>query len=246
MYGLLIAVFAIALTACGGDEESKDKAKEADNQKAGDKTEQAEKMKEMKKKLEEQQVKEDKVVALVNDSKIKGTEYNRFLERYQMQFQQMGQDPTSKESAKQMKDQIIKSLIDYEIVIQEADKKGYEASSEEVDKQFGDFKKQFKDDKKYQEALKQYDLTEEELKKEIAESIKYTTYVEKEIQVDEVTDQQAKDYYAKIKESQGDKAPKFEEVKDQIKTQLQNQQKQEKVAEKVKELKKGADINVKI
>jgi hypothetical protein len=250
MYGLLTAVFAIALTACGGNEESKDK--ETKKQKNGEKTEQTDKadqakqMEEMKKKLAKQKVEEDKVVALVNDAEIKGTEYNRFLERYQMQYQQMGQDPTSKETAKQMKDQIINSLVDYEIVLQQAEKKGYEASEEKVDKQFNDFKGQFEDDKKYQEALKQYKLTEKELKQEIAESIKYTTYVEKEIKVDEVSEKQVKDYYNKLKESQGDKAPKYEEAKGHIKTQLEDQAKDKKLAEKVKVLKKDAEITVKI
>ncbi len=249
MYGLIAAVFAIALTACGGNEESKE-GKDSNKQNAGEKTEQTEdqakQMEEMKKKLEKQKVEEDKVVVLVNDTEIKGTEYNRFLEQYQMQYQQMGQDPTSKETAKKMKDQIINSMVDYEIVLQEAEKKGYEASEEKIDKQFEDFKGQFKDEKKYQEALKQYDLTEKELKQEIAESIQYTTFVEKEISVDEVSEKQIKDYYNKMKEAQGDKAPKYEEVKDHIKTQLENQEKQKKVTEIVKELKKDADITVKI
>lgn len=249
MYGLIAALFAIALTACGGEEESKDKGKDTENkQNAGEKTEQPQQQdpEKMKKKLEEQHVEKDKVVVTVNDTEIKGTDYNRLLERSQMQYQQMGQDPTKEETAKKLKDQVINSMVEYEIILQEAEKKGYEASAEKVDKQFKDFKGNFKDDKKYQEALKQYDLTEEELKKEIAKGILYTTYVEKEISVEEASEKEIKEFYDNLKQAQGDKAPKYEEVKGHIKTQLEDQKKQEKLKKVVKELKKDADIKVHI
>ena len=61
----------------------------------------------MQKKMDKQKVEKDKVVATVNDEKIKGEEYNNVLSKSQMQYQQMGQDPTSKDAAKKIKQQTL-------------------------------------------------------------------------------------------------------------------------------------------
>ncbi|WP_408009004.1 SurA N-terminal domain-containing protein [Pseudalkalibacillus sp. A8] len=249
MYTALVALFALALAACGGNEESKGDEKNKDgqqNNKDKEQTEQTEQMEEMQKKMEEQQVDEDKVVAQVNDEEIKGIDYNRALGQMQMQYQQMGQDPTSKEVAEQLKEQVVNGLVDFEVIVQEAKAKGYEASEEDVNKQIDEIKGQFDDEKKFEEALKTNKLTEDQLKEQIADQIQYETYVEKEIPADEVSEEELKKHYDQMKEAQGDQAPKYEEVKDQLKQQLQQQQKQEKVAQKVKELKKDAEISVKI
>ena len=90
----------------------------------------------------------------------------------------------------------------------------------------------------------------DELKTQIAENIKYTNYVEKEIKVDEVTEDEMKKFYDQYASQQGQDqakdAPKFEDVKPQIKTQLEQQKKQEKLVQHVEDLKKNAKIDVKI
>ncbi|MCF6411761.1 SurA N-terminal domain-containing protein [Pseudalkalibacillus salsuginis] len=247
MYTALVAVFVLALAACGGNEESKGDEKNKDKQQQNNKDkEKTEQMEEMQKKMEKQQVDEDKVVAQVNDKEIKGIDYNRALGQMQMQYQQMGQDPTSKEVAEQLKKQVVTGLVDFEVIIQEAESKGYKASEEDVNKQIDEIKGQFDDEKKFEEALKTNKLTEDQLKEQIADQIQYETYVEKEIPTDEVSEEEMKKYYDQMKQAQGDQAPKYEEVKDQLKQQVQQQQQQEKVAQKVKELKKDAEISVKI
>ncbi len=246
MYTALVALFAFALAACGGNEESKGNENKEGQQKDKENKEKTEQMEEMQKKMEEQQVDENKVVATVNDEEIKGADFNRALGQMQMQYQQMGQDPTSKEVADQLKKQVVTGLVDFEVIVQEAEAKGYDASEDEVNKQIDQIKGQFDDEKKFKEALKTNKLNEEQLKEQIAAQIQYETYVEKEIPADEVSEEELKKYYDQMKEAQGKQAPKYEEVKDQLKKQMQQQQKQEKVAQKVKELKKDADINVKI
>ncbi len=247
MYTALVALFALALAACGGNEESKGDEKNKDEQQQNNKDkEKTEQMEEMQKKMEEQQVDEDKVVAQVNDKEIKGIDYNRALGQMQMQYQQMGQDPTSKEVAEQLKKQVVTGLVDFEVIVQEAESKGYKASEEDVNKQIDEIKGQFDDEKKFEEALKTNKLTEDQLKEQISDQIQYETYVEKEIPTDEVSEEEMKKYYEQMKQAQGDQAPKYEEVKDQLKQQVQQQQQQEKVTQKVKELKKDAEISVKI
>ncbi|BCB03091.1 SurA N-terminal domain-containing protein [Bacillus sp. KH172YL63] len=250
---LLLVFLTIGLAACGSDEESQkqadDKAKteESDQQ---SQEEQAKKMEEMQKKMDKQKVEEDKIVAVVNDEKIKGDDFNNILSQSQMQYQQMGQDPTSKDAAEKIKEQTIDSLVGQTLLMQQAEEKGYKATEDDVNKQLEEVKKQYEDEKKFEEAMKQAGFTLDELKNQIAENIKYTNYVEKEIKVDEVTEDEMKTFFDQYTSQQGEEqakdAPKYEDVKPQIKKQLEQQKKQEKLVQHVEDLKKKANIDVKI
>ncbi len=243
----LVALLTVVLAACGGNEEgSKEKADKPKDEKTSQDENKA-KMEELKKKMEKQQIDKDKVVAKVNDTEIKGDEYNRALSQFQIQYQQMGQDPTSDKLSKQIEEQVVQSLVDYELILQAAEGKGYTASDEEVEKKLKSIKDQYKEDKKFEEALKQNKLTEKELKAQLTRNLTYEKFVEKEVPAAEVSEKEMKDYYNKFKEkAKGQQAPPYEDVKAQIKTQLENQQKQEQVTKKIKQLKDKADVKVMI
>jgi hypothetical protein len=260
MYTLLIGLIAAALTACGSNDDAKqsksDDQKTAQTEKQKEAQEKQEKQaKEMQKKLDKQKVDEKKTVAVVNGKKVSGEEYNAALSSSQAQYQQMGQDPTSKEAAKQVKQQTIDNLVGQTLLLQEAENKGYKATDEEVNKKLKETKKQFKTDKQFKAALKDAGLTQSQLKSELADSIKYQQYVDKDIQTPEVTDKEIQDYYdqfAKQSQSQASggkeqsQMPKLEYVKPQIKQQLEQQKKQEALEKKVEELKKNAKVEVKL
>ncbi|MFC0272581.1 SurA N-terminal domain-containing protein [Metabacillus herbersteinensis] len=254
MYTIMIGLMAVALAACNGDDEAKEpkeeeKTEEGQAAEEGQPSEeeQAAAMEEMQKKLEAQQVEDDKVVAIVNDQELKGIEYNGALAATQMQYQQMGQDPTTDELAKQIKEGTIETLIGQTLLLQEADKKGYKATDEDINKEIDTLKANYEDDKAFEEALKTNKITLDELKKQVADNVKYTQYVEKDVKVEEVTDEEAKEFYEQMA-SQGDaeQTPEFEEVKDNVKQQLQGQKTQEKLAQVVADLKKKAKIDIKI
>ncbi len=133
MYTLLIGLIAAALTACGSNDDAKqsknDDQKTAQTEKQKEAQEKQEKQaKEMQKKLDKQKVDEKKTVAVVNGKKVSGEEYNAALATSQNQYQQMGQDPTSKEAAKQVKQQTIDNLVGQTLLLQEAENKGYKAT----------------------------------------------------------------------------------------------------------------------
>ncbi len=259
-YLVITAIFVLLLAACGGNEESKadeDKQKEnkqeqqASQENKQNKQDQQKQAEAMQKKMEEQQVDENKTVAVVNDKEIKGSEYNSLLSQNQMQYQQMGQDPTSGKAAEQLKKQVLDALVGQELLLQEAKSKGYEASAEDVEKQMSGLKEQYGDEEALNKALEQNNLTAKELEKQITQSLMIEKYVDKEIKTDEVTDKEAKDYYEKMKaqsgsQSNGQELPPYEEVKGDIKKQLESQQQQEKLMAKVEELKKDADVELKI
>ncbi|MCG7343484.1 SurA N-terminal domain-containing protein [Sporosarcina sp. ACRSL] len=251
MFTLITGLLAVVLVACGGNEENTeatndDKAKtaETDQQK-----EQEKQMAEMQKKLEAQQIDENKTVAIVNDEEILGSDYNTALASIQGQMQLMGQDPTSKEATEQAKNQTIDSLVGQTLLLQEANKKSYKASEADVTKQLDELKKQFKTEKEFDTALKQTGIDMKTLETKIADNIKLQQYVEKELPVGKITDeeiQQMYDQYAEQGKSTGQEVPKLEDIKPQIEQSLQQQKQQQKLAQQVEELKKNATIDIKI
>lgn len=251
MLPLITGLMAVVLAACGGNEENKeakndDKAKTAETDQQKDQQKQ---MEEMQKKLEAQQVDEKKTVALVNDEKILGSAYNSVLQSTQGQMQQMGQDPTSKEAAEQVKKQTLDSLVGQTLLLQEANKKGYKASDEDVKKQLDETKKQFKTEKEFEAALKKSGMDMKTLEAQISDDIKFRQYVEKEVPAGEISAEEIQktyDQYAEQGKSSGQEVPKLEEVKPQIEQSLQQQKQQEQLAQKVEELKKNAKIDLKI
>lgn len=251
MFTLITGLMAVVLAACGGNEESKE-AKNDDKAKTAETDQQKEQqnlMEEMQKKLEAQQLDEKKTVAIVNDKEILGSDYNSALASTQGQMQQMGQDPTSKEAAEQVKKQTIDSLVGKTLLLQEADKKGYKVSEADINKQLDETKKQFKTEKEFEAALKKSGMDMKTLETQIADDIKLKQYVEKEVPAGEITDEEIQktyDQYAEQGKSTGQEVPKLEEVKPQIEQSLQQQKQQEKLAQQVEELKKNAKIDIKI
>ena len=150
----------VVLTACGSNDEAGKKNDEKETAKTTEN--QQKQMEELQKKLTTK-VDEKKTVAIVNDEKISGAEYNSLLSTTQMQMQQLGQDPTSKKVAEQIKEQTINSLVGQRLLLQAADKKGYTASKDEIEKQLAEMKGRFENDEKFNEAMKQAGLNLEKL-----------------------------------------------------------------------------------
>ncbi|RHW32142.1 peptidylprolyl isomerase [Neobacillus notoginsengisoli] len=251
MFMVLTGLLAVVLAACGGNEESKE-AKNNDKEKTAQTDQQKEHQKqveEMQKKLEAQQIDEKKTVAIVNKEEISGSDYNNALASVQGQMQQMGQDPTSKEAAEQVKSQTIDSLVRQTLLLQDVDKKGYKVSEADVNKQLDEVKKQFKTEKEFEAALKKSGIDIKTLKTQIADDLKLTQYFEKEVPAGKITDEEIQktyDQFAEQGKKSGQEVPKFKEVKPQIEQSLQQQKQQEKIAQRIEELKKNAKIDIKI
>ena len=110
--------------------------------------------KEMQAKLAEQQVDNNKIVAVVNNEELKGEEYNAALTSIQSQMQQMGQDPSSKEAAEQVKMQALDMLVNQTLILQKAKEAEIKASTSEIDEEYSSFEKQFGGEKEMKKALK--------------------------------------------------------------------------------------------
>ncbi|MGN7386077.1 SurA N-terminal domain-containing protein [Sporosarcina sp. SAFN-015] len=249
LFTLVTGLMAVILVACGANGENTEATNDNKTAETDQQKEQQNQMAEMQKKLEEQQIDENKTVAIVNDKEILGSDYNTGLASVQGQLQLMGQDPTSKEGAEQAKNQTIDSLVVQTLLLQEADKKSYKVSEEEINKQLDEIKKQFKTEKEFEAALKQSGIDMKTLETQIADDVKLRQYVEKEVPAGKITDEEIQrmyEQYAEQAKSAGQEAPKLEEVKPQIEQSLHQQKQQEKIAQHAEELKKNATIDIMI
>ncbi|MGM0844672.1 MAG: SurA N-terminal domain-containing protein [Bacillota bacterium] len=252
---MLAGILTLGLAACADNEENAEEAEnnaDATEEQTEEQADQAAQMEEMQKKLEEQHVDEDTTVAVVNDEDIKGEAYNALLTQSQMSYQQMGQDPTSEEIAAQLKESTIDSLIGQTLLLQQAEENGYEATDEEIQQEIATLKEGYEDEAQFEEVLESSGLTLDELETEVAKNIKYTAYIENELTIEEVKEDDIQAYYDQISEQNSgsedaeSQMPEYEEVKEEIKQQLQDQKTQEVLAAEVEKLRENASIDIKI
>ncbi|MCM3652313.1 SurA N-terminal domain-containing protein [Metabacillus litoralis] len=246
---IVIGLIAFTLAACNDKEDnSKTKTEETSEETTNKEEKAAVDPEELQKKLDAQKVKDDSVVAIVNGQEIKGIEYNNALAQSQIGAQQQGQDPTNEETAKQLKELTLNNLVGQVLLMQDIERLGYRASEEEITKELETEKARFDTNEAFEKALKDSNMTLEELKKQISDGVKVSQYIEKDLKVEEVKEEEIKKLYDSFTSSAEKSAdtPKYEDIKDMLKTQLTQQKLQEKIAPKVEELRKSAEVELKI
>ncbi len=240
---MITGLLLVALAACGGNEESESKNNENDTEQ---KSAEAGKEDSKQSQPDLDKVKEDKVIATVNGEEIKGEDFNALYTQNQLKYHQMGQD-VSKEQLTKLKKQVAESMVGQELILQAANEKGYEASEKQVDEELASLKEQYADEKKFKAALDESGMSLDELKKEIAKNVQYTSYVEKEIKVEEVTEEEMKQYYEQAKEKgSAEEMPAFEKVKPQIKKGLESEKKKKETQQHIDKLKEDAKIKINV
>ncbi|KAA0966338.1 hypothetical protein FQ087_08910 [Sporosarcina sp. ANT_H38] len=251
----MAGALALGLAACGGEEkaETEEKPKEETKQEAtneqGATKEQEASAKEMEEKLAKQQVDKDKIVAVVNKEELTGEEYNAALTSIQGQMQQMGQDPSTKESTKQVKAQALDILVNQTLILQKAKEAKITASTSEIDEEYSAFEEQFGGEKEMKKALEAQNMDVKTLKEQVAESIIFEKYLEKVAPTEKITDKEIKEYYDQVaaqSKTAGQEMPPLEEVSEEIQGIIKQEQQQKLLATHVEELKADAKIELKI
>lgn len=251
----IAGALALSLAACSGDDKAATEEKPQEETKPKEETkqeatkEQEESAKEMQAKLAEQQVDINKIVAVVNKEELTGEDYNLALTSIQGQMQQMGQDPSSKESAELVKMQALDMLVNQALILQKAKEAKIKASTSEVDEEYSSFEKQYGGEKELEKALKAQSMEVKTLKEQIAQSIIFDKYQDKIAPAGKVTDKEIKEYYdqaaTKSKEA-GQELPPLAEVSKEIQGLINSEQQQKLLAKHVEELKAAAKIELKI
>lgn len=186
---------------------------------------------------DEEIVKEDQVVAKVNETEILGSEFNSTYMQIKVRLHQFRQDISDLEL---LRDQTLDILIDQELLIQEADRLGIEVTEEEIEKQFSEAKEEAGQER-FTSFLEQYKMTEKDFKDQLRYSMLHEKYITTEIPDIEITEEEIKENYDKLKDQIED-FPDLEEVEEQLKSDLMNQKELELVQDKIDQLRKEAEI----
>lgn len=232
---LLSVLTAITVAGCSGE----DKANENDN-----KTTENEKGTETT--APERDANE--TVAVVNGEEIKQQELSVRLQQVKDSYKQQGIDLGDENNTamlQQMEKQALNQLVDSHLLIQAAEADEINLEKGEVDKVLEGIEEQFGDEKKFEEALKKYNMTKDDLKEQVTSELIINKYLEKNTEEIKVTDDEAKKIYDTYAKNQED-IPPFEEIKDSIKNQLNQQKQLEQTQKVVDKLREDGKVEIKI
>lgn len=119
-------------------------------------------------------------IATVNGQKIATGDFEREFDMYKRRLTAQGTALPEQYEA-QAKSEVLKDLIDRELVFQQSRKKGIQISPDEVEKEIGAIKQRYSDPKQFEAILTQMNLTEASLRSQIADRAAIRAYVNQEI-----------------------------------------------------------------
>lgn len=249
--GLSLAASLIALSACGGggDESSSAGAAEEPTSESSETASSEGDTEEGGPDLEGI----PDVVAEVNGEEVTKDE---FIPVYEAQFQQAasqaqmtGQAPDEDALKKQTAD----NLVSTELLVQEAESRGFEVTEEDVDAELETLaqQNQMKDVDELIAALEEQGATEEEARAQLEQQMVIDLLVADEGGDEEPTEQelrkvydQAKQQQAQMGEQAGQPIPPYAKVRPQLVEQAKSQQQGEVAQALVDDLREDADITI--
>ncbi|RDW21172.1 SurA N-terminal domain-containing protein [Oceanobacillus chungangensis] len=184
----------------------------------------------------EERVAEDTPVVSVNGTEINGDHYNSVYTRVKTMLYNYGQDVSNLDV---IKEQTITLLIDEELIRQDAAEKGIEVTEEEAQTELEAIKEETGEEQ-YNNMLEQFQMSDEEFRDQLINDLTTMQYMEDQFDI-EVTEEEIKEYYDKLKE-QNEKIGELTEVEDRIESALYSQKQSEQLQVKVEELKKEAEV----
>jgi peptidyl-prolyl cis-trans isomerase SurA len=203
------------------------------------------------------------VVATVNGEEISGKDFSGV---YESQFQQMAmQAQMSGQELDQdaLKKQTLDSMVGSELLVQDAEASGHEATDKDVDALLKETVKsqQLGSVDELLAAYKEQGFPEEQVRSDARKQVLMTAAIE-EIDVPKPTEAELKKLYDQAAaaqppaEGEGSKAsdgagasaqtPAFEDLKPQLEQQVTAQKQNEAIMKRMEELKKDADVQVKL
>lgn len=220
--GLLIILLVIILAACGNDEKADE------NNAVSPQIEIT----------EEEILDDDQIVAVINGDNVNGTIYNVVYSQLKLHALQTGQEVEEEE----IKELTLESLIDRQLLFQQAKEEGIEITDEIASNEFDAIKSESGD--ALDNLLAQYQITEAGFKEQLKFELTMNEYMVSAIEVS-VTDEEVEQYYEEAKEN-AEEIPEFEEIKANIERQLLQEKTQAALQAKIDEVRKTADIELKI
>lgn len=134
-------------------------------------------------------------VAKVNDRPISQDDLDRKFKLIKERYERMGV-PLDDAKLNEFKENILKSLIEQEVLYQEATALGIKVDSEEINAELDNFKKKFETEAAFQKQISDMGYTEDAILSQIKESMTIQKYIDEKIMPTiSITDEEIKNYY---------------------------------------------------
>jgi peptidyl-prolyl cis-trans isomerase C len=177
MLAILILIFIVATIGCSQDKTATEPEKKPQSTEKSDKTSAKD------------------YVAIVNGTKIPASEVDRKIELIKKRYSEMG-TPIPQDQLAGMRDKLINSLVEQELLYQESQTQGISVDPATIDTDYDNFKKQFKSEEDYQKQMKDLNYTEDVLKSQIKKTKIIQQMIEKNvISVIVIPDSELKAYF---------------------------------------------------
>lgn len=196
------------------------------------------------------------VVAVVDGTKIKKDE---FVLAYKGQFQQMAMQAQSsgqQVDQKKLKKQVAENMVSTQLLTHEADKRGVQASKQDIDQTLDVAAKQngLKNKKELLAALKKQGMSAKQVKADVVRQVKINRLTAAEAGPVNPSEKELKKLYkealkqqkASGQQSPGTKPPSYKKMKPQLKQQAQSQKQGEAAQSMIKKLRKTADVKINV
>ncbi len=141
-----------------------------------------------------------KAAATVNGVAIPESEVEGQLAVIKQQQAALFEGPDGAEQEKRFREQVVTFLINGELIKQEADKLGIKVTDKEIDQRFKQVKDLFPDEKQFQQALQEQQMSETTLREQIGEQVVADKMMERVTKDIKVTKKDQKDHYQENKQ----------------------------------------------
>ncbi|MBW2668608.1 MAG: peptidylprolyl isomerase [Deltaproteobacteria bacterium] len=139
----------------------------------------------------------DGAVATVNGVAITQDDFDKEMARVSSQFARGGRSLTESQLP-DIKNRVLKTLINRELLYQESQNKGIKVEDAEVNQQVDVMKKRFPNEDEFKTALLEMKISEAELKSQIRKGMAIQQFVDKDLVQDvKVSETEVKDFYKK-------------------------------------------------
>src|SRR5699024_5138301 len=183
---------------------------------------------------DEEKLDEGELVVTVNDDEVTGVTYNLVYTKLKLHAVQTGQEISDEE----LKEMTIESLIDRQLLMQQAKEDGVvvtdDAATEELDRLKGE------NEEGFETLLEQYQITEKLFHQQLIFEMTMNEYLTDEIKVT-VTDEEVEEAYEEAKKDNED-LPELVEIRDTLKSQLESQRTNDELQERIDNLKEKSEI----
>lgn len=186
-----------------------------------------------------------KVAANINGVDILQADLQKRFDQNTQQAVSQGVDTTNPEVASQVKSQILKDLINSELLTQAAKEAGIEVTQSDVDSEVALVEKQIGGKEKLLEQLKKIGMNEDAFRKEVLNQLTIQKYLLENIDVastEATVDEIASAY--KQASASTDNIPPLKDVKEQIAKQVSIEKQQKLLDSLIEKLRSKAEIKI--